>query len=159
MGELIQRLKFCIMNCSMSPICLTPNSRFIFCAGVSLNIHSFIHAQCGRMEGNYFILWHTEHILFRDYMVPAIWVKYNSDRQRGNLLPPLHGLLFLISSKGSFICTDRIGLATFFVTQVVNHWLEHEIAQIWIQQHTTPSVHGLPLSYILFLVKNRYHSL
>ena len=31
-------------------------------------------------------------------------VKDHSDSERGNLLPP-HGLLFPISSKGSFICT------------------------------------------------------
>ena len=31
-------------------------------------------------------------------------VKYHSDGERGNLLPP-HGLLFPISSKGTFICT------------------------------------------------------
>ena len=31
-------------------------------------------------------------------------VKNHSDSERGNPLP-LHGLLFLISSKGSFICT------------------------------------------------------
>ena len=31
-------------------------------------------------------------------------VKDHSDSKRGNPLPP-HGLLFLISSKGSFICT------------------------------------------------------
>ena len=31
-------------------------------------------------------------------------VKDHSDRERGNPLPP-HGLLFPISSKGSFICT------------------------------------------------------
>ena len=30
-------------------------------------------------------------------------VKDHSDSERGNPLPP-HGLLFLISSKGSFIC-------------------------------------------------------
>ena len=30
-------------------------------------------------------------------------VKDHSDSKRGNLLPP-HGLLFPISSKGSFIC-------------------------------------------------------
>ena len=30
-------------------------------------------------------------------------VKDHSDSERGNLLPP-HGLLFPISSKGSFIC-------------------------------------------------------
>ena len=32
-------------------------------------------------------------------------VKDHSDSKRENLLPPLHGLFFLISSKGSFICT------------------------------------------------------
>ena len=31
-------------------------------------------------------------------------VKDHSDSERGNPLPP-HGLLFLINSKGSFICT------------------------------------------------------
>ena len=31
-------------------------------------------------------------------------VKDHSDRERGNPLPP-HGLLFPITSKGSFICT------------------------------------------------------
>ena len=31
-------------------------------------------------------------------------VKYHSDSERGNLLPP-HGILFPINSKGSFICT------------------------------------------------------
>ena len=30
-------------------------------------------------------------------------VKDHSNSERGNLLPPLHGLLFLISSMGSFI--------------------------------------------------------
>ena len=32
-------------------------------------------------------------------------VKDHSDSERGNLLPPLHGQLFSISSMGSFICT------------------------------------------------------
>ena len=31
-------------------------------------------------------------------------VKDHSDSERGNLLLPPYGLLFLISSKGSFIC-------------------------------------------------------
>ena len=55
-----------------------------------------------------------------------------SDSERGNLLPP-HGLLFPISSKGSFICTipDRLTHTTGFVTPVVEHWLEQEIAQ-WV---------------------------
>ena len=54
----------------------------------------------------------------------------HSDTDRGNPLPP-HGLLFPISSKGSFICIipDRITHTTAFVTPVVEHWLEREIAQ------------------------------
>ena len=42
----------------------------------------------------------------------------------------IHGLLFLISSKGSFIC---IAHTTAFVTPVVEHWLEREAAQ-WVHQ-------------------------
>ena len=59
-------------------------------------------------------------------------VKNHSDSKRGNRLPP-HGLLFPINSKGSFICTipDRIAHTTAFVTPVVVHWLEREIAQ-WV---------------------------
>ena len=60
-------------------------------------------------------------------------VKDHSDSERGNPLPP-HGLLFLINSKGSFICTiphDRIAHTTAFVTPVLEHWLEREIAQ-WV---------------------------
>ena len=59
-------------------------------------------------------------------------VKNHSDSERGNLLPP-HRLLFLMSSKGSFICIipDRIAHTTAFVTPVVRHWLEQEIAQ-WV---------------------------
>ena len=51
-------------------------------------------------------------------------VKDHSDNERGNLFPP-HGLLFPISSKGSFILithtTDRITHTTAFVTPVVEH--------------------------------------
>ena len=59
-------------------------------------------------------------------------VKDNSDSDKGNPLLP-HRLLFLINSKGSFICTipDRIAHTTAFVTPVVEHWLEREIAQ-WV---------------------------
>ena len=59
-------------------------------------------------------------------------VKDNSDSEKGNLMPP-HRLLFPINSKGSFICTipDRIAHTTAFVTPVMEHWLEQEIAQ-WV---------------------------
>ena len=57
-------------------------------------------------------------------------VKDHSDSEKGNPLPP-HRLLLSIKSKGSFICTipDRIAHTTAFVTPVVEHWLEREIAQ------------------------------
>ena len=42
-------------------------------------------------------------------------VKDHSDIERGNPLPP-HGLLFPISSKGSFICTAPTVL---YVTQTI----------------------------------------
>ena len=58
-------------------------------------------------------------------------VKDLSDRERRNPLPPLHGLLFLISRKDSFICTipDWIAHTMAFIIPVVEHWLELEIAQ------------------------------
>ena len=58
-------------------------------------------------------------------------VKDHSDSQRRNPLPPLHKLLFLISSKGSFIYTipDRIAHTTPYVTPVMEDWLEQDIAQ------------------------------
>ena len=83
-------------------------------------------------------------------------VKDHSDSERGNLLPP-HGLLFPINSKGSFICTipDRIAHTTDFVTLVLEHWLEREIAQ-WVHsmkdRSDDPLHHErtlLPQSYIL----------
>ena len=52
-------------------------------------------------------------------------VNDHSDSERSNPLPP-HGLLFLISSKGSFIWTAH---TMAFVNPVVEHWLEREMAQ------------------------------
>ena len=52
-------------------------------------------------------------------------VKDHSDSERGNPLPP-HGLLFSINSKGFYMHHH-----TAFVTPVVEHWLEREIAQ-WV---------------------------
>ena len=57
-------------------------------------------------------------------------VKDHSDSKKGNLLP-LHGLLFPINSKGSFINhpTDQITHTKAFVTPVVEHSLVQELAQ------------------------------
>ena len=56
-------------------------------------------------------------------------VKDYSDSERGNPLLQ-HGLLFLISSMGSFICTipERIAHTNAFGKLVMEHWLEREIA-------------------------------
>ena len=57
-------------------------------------------------------------------------VKDHSDSKKGNLLLTLHGLLFPISSKGSFIYTirgDRIAYTTAFVIPAVEHWMEQEL--------------------------------
>ena len=77
------------------------------------------------------------HVLFNDalntfylrlYGVRHM-VKDHSDSEKGNLLPP-HRL-----QQGFFYMhhpTDRITHTTAFVTPVVEHWLEREIAQ-WVR--------------------------
>ena len=57
-------------------------------------------------------------------------VKDHSDNERGNPLQ-LNGLLFPINSKGSFIYI--IPHTAAFVTPVVEHWQEREIAQ-WVHR-------------------------
>ena len=59
-------------------------------------------------------------------------VKDHSDSEKGNPLPP-NRLLFPINSKVFYMHdpTDRIAHTTAFVTPVVEHWLEREIAQ-WV---------------------------
>ena len=56
-------------------------------------------------------------------------VKDHLDSERGNPLPSF-GLLFPISNNVKYP-TDRIAHTTAFVTPVVEHWLEREIAQ-WV---------------------------
>ena len=77
-------------------------------------------------------------------------VKDHSVVTKGNPLLPLHGILFPISTKSSFIWIVH---TTAFGTPVVEYWLEQEIAQ-WvhhegsIQQPITLWVEALPLSCI-----------
>ena len=51
----------------------------------------------------FYLTTHSTHFIY-GYMVKDIMVKDHSDSERGNPLSS-HGLLFPISSKGSFICT------------------------------------------------------
>ena len=68
---------------------------------------------------------HERTLLTRSYVLLPHMVKDYSDSERGNPLLP-HGLFFLISSKGSFICTipERIVHTTASVKPVMEHWLE-----------------------------------
>ena len=101
--------------------------------------------ECGK-EGNVLFNDALNTFYLRLYGVGHL-VKYHSDTiVRGNPLPP-HGLLFPISR-------DRIAIPTAFVTPVVEHWLEREIAQ-WVHpmkdRSDDPSHHErtlLPRSYI-----------
>ena len=114
----------------------------------------------GRKEGN---------VLFNDalntfylglYDVRHM-AKNHSYKERGNLFP--------ISSKGSFICIipiDRITHTTAFVTPVMGHWLEREIAQ-WFHHEgsilrpitpwanaLTTKLHLAPILLQIYLVSN-----
>ena len=89
-------------------------------------------------------------------------LKDHSDSEIGNPLPP-YWLLFPINSKDYFYIhhpTDRIAHTTAFVTPVVEHWLEREIAQ-WVHPmkdwSDDPSHHErtlLPQSYISLLISD-----
>ena len=84
-------------------------------------------------------------------------VKDHSDSDRGNPLPPQHELLFLISSKGSFICTtpDRLAHTMAFVTPVMEHWLEWE----WLSGSTMKDRSNNPLDNERTLLAWSYISL
>ena len=104
----------------------------IFCFPVLIFIKFNLHFFLLRKEGNVLFNDTLNRFYLRLYGVRHM-VKDHSDSERGNPLPP-HGLLFSISSKGYFICiihTDRITHTTVFVTPVMEHWLEREIAQ-WV---------------------------
>ena len=52
---------------------------------------------------NVYLTTHLSHFIY-SYLASDL-VQDQSASKRGNLLLPLHGLLFPISSKGSFMCT------------------------------------------------------
>ena len=55
-------------------------------------------------EGNV-LFTDTLHTFYLQLYCVGHIVKDHSDSERGSLLSPLHGVLFLISNKGSFMCT------------------------------------------------------
>ena len=79
----------------------------------------------------FYLTTHSTHFI-HGYMASRHMVKDHSDSEKGNPLPP-HRLLFLINSKGFYMHhpTDRTAHTMAFVTPVMEHWLEQEIAQ-WV---------------------------
>ena len=101
------------------------------CRDISCSTHNMVLVVCNKRERNVLFNDALNTFYLRLYGVRHM-VKDHSDSEKGNPLPT-HSLLLSISSKGSFICTipDRITHTTAFVTPVVEHWLEREIAQ-WV---------------------------
>ena len=64
--------------------------------------YGYIYIYDGRKEEVFYLTTHSTHFIY-GYMASGHMVKEHSDSDRGNLPLP-HGLLFPISSKGSFIC-------------------------------------------------------
>ena len=78
----------------------------MFCL-MTPSIH-FIYSYVGRKE-MFYLTTHSTHFYFRLYGIRHM-VKDHSDSEKGNPLMSLHGLLFSISSKGSFIwCIPQAG--------------------------------------------------
>ena len=76
-----------------------------------------------------------ENILYSEHLPHFVYGYTAAKRliycERGNPPLPLRALLFLVSSKGYFICTIPtywIVHITAFDTQVGEHWLKIEIA-------------------------------
>ena len=93
-------------------------------------LNAFYLRLYGRKEGNVLFNDALNTFYLQLYGIGHM-VKDHSDSKRRNPLPP-HGLLFLINSKVFFYMhhtTDRIAYTTAFVTPVMEHWLEREIAQ------------------------------
>ena len=106
--------------------------KFIFCVikFQQLKPARIPYRQSGRKE-MFYLTTHSTHMYLRIYSVGHM-VKDHSDSERGNRQPPLHGRLFLTSSKGTLYIPShkRIPYTSAFVTPVVEYWLEREIAQL-----------------------------
>ena len=106
----------------------------------------------GRKEGNVLFNDTLNTFYLRLYGVRHM-VKDHSDSEKGNPLPPLFHFFYMHHP------TDKIAHTTAFVTPVVEHWLEREIAQ-WVHpmkdRSDNPSHHErtlLPRSYISLLIR------
>ena len=72
-----------------------------------------------------------------------------SDSVEGNPLQSVHGLLFAISKKSFFICTERITHATTFVTPEIVQWVHHKES---FRRTVAPRVGALPWHQVKSIV-------
>ena len=84
----------CVFTCMSMYVCM-----YVF---VCVYVHMYACLYVCRKEGNVLFNDALNTFYLQLYGVRHM-VKDHSDSERGNPLPP-HGLLFPISSKGSFIC-------------------------------------------------------
>ena len=124
-GCMFLKCIICVL-CTYVCVCVCVYVDIDGCTYVWMFVYIYVYMKCVERE----------NVLFNDALNTFYlrlygfihMVKDHSDSTKGNPLPP-HRLLLSINSKGSFICTDRITHTTTFVTPVVEHWLEREIAQ------------------------------
>ena len=79
------------------------NSSFSLSGQINLTAHHSTSSLPLSYKGNVLFNDALNTFYLRLYGVRHM-IKYHSDSESRNLLPPLHGLVFPISSKGSFIC-------------------------------------------------------
>ena len=79
----------------------------------------------------FYLTTNSTHLYSRLYGVGHV-LKDHSNSERGNPLPPPHGLLFVLEARVILYApSHRIAHTTTFVIPVVEHFLEREIAQ-WV---------------------------
>ena len=108
----------------------------------------------GRKEGNVYLTTHSTHFIY-GYMASDIWLRTILIVRKETRCRYI-GYSFLLTARYFYMHqpTDRIAHTTAFVTPVVEHWLEREIAK-WVHpmkdRSDDPSHHErtlLPRSYI-----------
>ena len=129
-------------------------SAFYLCPSTHLALGAFfgepdfLHL-CPMKEGNVLFNDTLNTFYLRLYGVTHM-VKDHSDSERGNLLPP-HGLLFPVSSKGSFICI--IPQTGYYIPQPLLHqwcapWKTVSTVCLSCPHHCCPALNASPLQDI-----------
>ena len=126
-----------------------------------LTTHSthFIYGYMERERKMFYLTTHSTHFIY-GYMASDIWLRTIPIVRKETRCRHI-GYSLRLTARVLYIHhpTDRIAHTTAFLTPVVEHWLEHEIAQ-WAHpmkdRSDDPSHHErtlLPRSYISLLIR------